>query len=122
MKNTHTRRSFLAKGALAGALSVAVENARLVREIVASERVKEQVKIARNIQEGLLPRNPEGVRNFELAGWSLPAEEALGDDRLLDLRGPAGDARRPIPPTRSPAHRFPCRTCGCLRGNATFAN
>lgn len=65
--------------ALAGALSVAVENARLVREIVASERVKEQVKIARTIQEGLLPRNPEGVPGFEMAGWSLPAEEALGD-------------------------------------------
>lgn len=65
--------------AFAGALSLAVENARLVREIVASERVKEQVKIARNIQEGLLPRNPEGVPGFEMAGWSLPAEEALGD-------------------------------------------
>ena len=65
--------------ALAGALSVAVENARLVREIVANERVKEQIKIARAIQEGLLPPNPDDIAGFELAGWSLPAEEALGD-------------------------------------------
>lgn len=65
--------------ALAGALSVAVENARLVREIVASERMKEQIKIARTIQEGLLPQNPTGIAGFEVAGWSLPAEEALGD-------------------------------------------
>ncbi len=65
--------------ALAGALSIAVENARLIRETVASERVKEQVKVARAIQEGLLPRNPVGVKGFELAGWSLAAEEALGD-------------------------------------------
>jgi len=65
--------------ALAGALSIAVENARLIRETVANERVKEQVKVARAIQEGLLPRDPEGVSGFEMAGWSVPAEEALGD-------------------------------------------
>lgn len=65
--------------ALAGALAVAVENARLIREILATERVKEQVKIARNIQEGLLPKNPGSIEGFEIAGWSLPAEEALGD-------------------------------------------
>lgn len=65
--------------ALAGALSIAVENARLIRETVASERVKEQVKVARTIQEGLLPKNPDRIAGFEVAGWSLPAEEALGD-------------------------------------------
>ncbi len=65
--------------ALAGALSVTVENARLIREILANERVKEQVKIARQIQEGLLPRTPEGIDGFQIAGWSEPAEEALGD-------------------------------------------
>lgn len=65
--------------ALAGALSVTVENARLIRETLAAERVKEQVKIARTIQEGLLPRDPEGVAGFQLAGWAAPAEEALGD-------------------------------------------
>ncbi|MFH0945516.1 MAG: SpoIIE family protein phosphatase, partial [Planctomycetota bacterium] len=65
--------------ALAGALSIAVENARLIRETVASERVKEQVKVAHTIQEGLLPKNPVGIKGFELAGWAIPAEEALGD-------------------------------------------
>ncbi|MFG0319358.1 MAG: SpoIIE family protein phosphatase [Planctomycetota bacterium JB042] len=65
--------------ALAGALAVAVENARLIREILATERVKEQVKIARTIQEGLLPNDPASIEGFDLAGWSLPAEEALGD-------------------------------------------
>lgn len=65
--------------ALAGALAVAVENARLIREILATERVKEQVKIARTIQEGLLPQDPGAISGFEISGWSLPAEEALGD-------------------------------------------
>lgn len=65
--------------ALAGALAVAVENARLIREILATERVKEQVKIARTIQEGLLPKDPGSLDGFDIAGWSRPADEALGD-------------------------------------------
>lgn len=65
--------------ALAGALSIGVENARLVQEAIAAERLKEQMKIARHIQEGLLPRDPKGLMSFDVAGRAIPAEEALGD-------------------------------------------
>jgi sigma-B regulation protein RsbU (phosphoserine phosphatase) len=65
--------------ALAAALAIAVENARLVRERVESEKVRQQMRIAREIQEGLLPKTPRDVPGIEIAGWSAPAEEALGD-------------------------------------------
>lgn len=65
--------------ALAGALAIAVENARLLREIVASERMKEQMEIARRIQEGLLPADPQDVPGFDVAGVSEAAEGAMGD-------------------------------------------
>lgn len=65
--------------ALAASLAIAVENARLVRQMVEGERAREQVKIARHIQEGLLPKTPRGIAGFDVAGWSTPAEDALGD-------------------------------------------
>ncbi len=65
--------------ALAGALAIAVENANLVRAALEAEGARQQIRIARSIQEGLIPKAPANVPGFELAGWSRPAEEALGD-------------------------------------------
>jgi serine phosphatase RsbU (regulator of sigma subunit) len=65
--------------ALAGALSIAVEHARMVDEARANERIHEQIKIARTIQEGLLPKDPSGVAGLDIAGRSVAAEHALGD-------------------------------------------
>lgn len=64
---------------LAASLAIAVENARLVKRTVEGERTREQVKIARRIQEGLLPRGNSTIRGFDVAGRADPAEEALGD-------------------------------------------
>lgn len=75
----YTRGDLKFFDALAGALSIAVENARLIRARMEAERVKAQIRIARTIQEGLLPRSPSDIPGFDIAGWSLPADEALGD-------------------------------------------
>lgn len=66
---------------LAASLAIAVENARLVKRTIEGERTREQVKIARRIQEGLLPKGgaATAIRGFDVAGRADPAEEALGD-------------------------------------------
>jgi phosphoserine phosphatase RsbU/P len=64
---------------LAASLAIAVENARLVRRTIDGERAREQVKIARRIQEGLLPRRSASIAGFDVAGRADPAEDALGD-------------------------------------------
>ncbi len=65
--------------ALAASLAIAVENSRLVKRMVEGERAREQMMIARRIQEGLLPKTSLSIPAFDVAGWSAPAEEALGD-------------------------------------------
>jgi serine phosphatase RsbU (regulator of sigma subunit) len=63
---------------VAGAISVA-----LVGERRAAERhsvhMEEQLRIANDIQTGLLPQGQPAVAGFEVAGWSRPAETAGGD-------------------------------------------
>lgn len=56
------------------------------------QRLEGELDIARQIQQGLLPKESPKLEGFELAGWSQPAEETSGDfydfqplskDRLL---------------------------------------
>jgi len=65
--------------ALANAMAITLENARLVSRYVESERLKKSMEIARSIQQGLLPRNPTQIKNFDIAGALKPVEAAAGD-------------------------------------------
>jgi sigma-B regulation protein RsbU (phosphoserine phosphatase) len=65
--------------ALANAMAVTLENARLVAEYVEAERLKESLEIARGIQQGLLPNDPEGLEGFDIAGALQPEEMTAGD-------------------------------------------
>jgi serine phosphatase RsbU (regulator of sigma subunit) len=65
--------------ALANAMAITIENARLVSEYVKSERLKESLEIARGIQSGLLPKDPAGLEGFDIAGRLEPLEETAGD-------------------------------------------
>jgi len=65
--------------ALAGALSIALENSRLLREALERERLQRSIELARDILGELLPDDPLGVPGFEIAGLSVPAEDAAGD-------------------------------------------
>lgn len=51
----------------------------LTETTAAKERVEQQLEIARNIQESLLPREMPSIHNFEVQGWSQPAERTGGD-------------------------------------------
>ena len=64
---------------VAGQTAVAVENARLYLKELQQQRAEEELKIARRIQQELLPKEPPQVKGLEIAGCSLPATEVGGD-------------------------------------------
>jgi len=65
--------------ALANAMAITIENARLVAEYVRSERLKESLEIARRIQVDLLPADPESLEGFDISGRLEPLEMTAGD-------------------------------------------
>lgn len=56
-----------------------IENARLVEEEKALVRVREELRLAHQIQVGLLPHAPPRVPGYDLAGRSVPAQTVGGD-------------------------------------------
>jgi serine phosphatase RsbU (regulator of sigma subunit) len=79
-----TERTFNAKDsrffeALARAISIVLENARLLRAALERERLQRAIELAREVLAKLLPKDPLGVPGFDIAGLSLPAESAAGD-------------------------------------------
>jgi len=66
-----------AAGAVADKIRRHVETALMEAE--ARQKVEDDLKIARSIQQGLLPRQSPGIEGFEIAGWNKPADETGGD-------------------------------------------
>ncbi|MFA6571850.1 MAG: SpoIIE family protein phosphatase, partial [Bacteroidota bacterium] len=60
-------------------VSVAFENARLVKDSIEKERYKRELLLAREIEEKLLPRILPKINNYSLSAFSSPAEEVGGD-------------------------------------------
>ena len=69
--------------------SIVLENARLLEEQWARQRMEEEMKIARQIQESLLPRRLPASGWFRVAGSSLPSRQVGGD--FYDVRQFAPD-------------------------------
>jgi serine phosphatase RsbU (regulator of sigma subunit) len=69
--------------------STILENARLLDEERAKQRIEDELKIARTIQEGLLPANLPAAGWFRAAGTSIPSTQVGGD--YFDVRQVAGD-------------------------------
>src|SRR6185503_6306885 len=75
---------------LFGAGLVAGAVARQIREHVIAalteaetrrklDRIEYDLRTARSIQMGLLPKNPPDVEGYDIAGWSEPADQTGGD-------------------------------------------
>ncbi len=64
---------------LANQGAVAIENARLVEEVVEKERMEEELAIARDLQMSMLPAACPEIQGMELAAISIPAREVGGD-------------------------------------------
>jgi sigma-B regulation protein RsbU (phosphoserine phosphatase) len=51
----------------------------LARESAAREQAEGQLRIASEVQKGLLPRERLDVEGYDIAGWNQPADETGGD-------------------------------------------
>ena len=59
--------------------AVAIERARLTRELLERRRLEKELAIARDIQASFLPKRAPEVPGFELAGATQPHDEVGGD-------------------------------------------
>ena len=58
---------------------VSIQNADLVEERIEKERLEEELRLARQIQRGLLPSAIPDVRGLQIAAMALPSREVGGD-------------------------------------------
>jgi sigma-B regulation protein RsbU (phosphoserine phosphatase) len=58
---------------------ISLENARLFKETLEKQRLEEELAIAREIQQKLLPKEAPRLNNFELAALNIPTHKVGGD-------------------------------------------
>lgn len=56
-----------------------IENARLQEEEARLRRMEEELRVARSIQEGLVPKTVPAIPGMDLFGFTTPAKEVGGD-------------------------------------------
>jgi phosphoserine phosphatase len=64
---------------LSAQAGVAVQRHLLLDELAEKQRLLRDLAIARMIQQGLLPKRPPELPDYDIAGWSHPADETGGD-------------------------------------------
>jgi len=65
--------------ALGAQAALAVERARLMRELLDRRRLEKELAIAREIQASFLPKSDPIIPGFDLAGTTIPHDEVGGD-------------------------------------------
>lgn len=63
----------------AAAAAIAIEKALLHRQVLEKQRIESQLRIARQVQAGLLPGTPPELRGYDVAAVNLPTWEIGGD-------------------------------------------
>ncbi|MBN2104902.1 SpoIIE family protein phosphatase [bacterium] len=74
---SESEKSFLAT--LIRQAVFALENVLLLNELTEQERLKQELKIAGQVQHNLLPRHDPKIAGFDIQGLCLPATEIGGD-------------------------------------------
>ncbi|HAL55373.1 MAG TPA: hypothetical protein DCP63_02555 [Bacteroidetes bacterium] len=64
---------------LANLAIISVENARLFHETLEKQRMEDELAIAREIQQGLLPRTLPQIHRFDIAASNIPSKQVGGD-------------------------------------------
>jgi serine phosphatase RsbU (regulator of sigma subunit) len=65
--------------ALANVAAAKIENARLLEEMLEKRRLEEDMRMAAEIQRGLLPSAPPAVAGYDVCGMNLPCRTVGGD-------------------------------------------
>lgn len=76
--------------ALGAQCAVALQRARLLKELVTKEKMERELAVAREIQTRFLPREVVSPAGYDIAGWSRAADETGGD--TFDIIG-VGESR-----------------------------
>lgn len=85
-----TKSTQAALETLATEAAVAIQNARLYREALEKAKLEQELKIAAEIQQALMPEAHRKGRFFEAAGSTVPSR-AIGGDFFEYADGSAGD-------------------------------
>jgi predicted ATPase/serine phosphatase RsbU (regulator of sigma subunit)/tRNA A-37 threonylcarbamoyl transferase component Bud32 len=64
---------------LSSQIAISIENARLYEQEKAFVRMQEEVRLASQIQQNLLPKTAPGIPGYEIAGTNIPAQMVGGD-------------------------------------------
>jgi len=59
--------------------AVALQRAQLLKEYAEKQRLEHELDLAREIQQGFLPKYQPNVTGYDVAGWNRPAEQTGGD-------------------------------------------
>ncbi len=97
-----------------------IENARLYEEEVKLLALEEDLRIAREIQQSLLPKSDPIIEGMELTGLSLPAKQVGGDyyDFIQIDDNHLGLAIADVSGKGTPAALLMANLQACLRGQA----
>ncbi|MEJ2274529.1 MAG: SpoIIE family protein phosphatase [Woeseiaceae bacterium] len=84
--------------ALAAQAAVVIHRAKVTEQIIASERLGQEISVARDVQMGTLPKNMPDIPGYEFGGAFMPTDQTggdlydfipLGNNRLFMLMGDA---------------------------------
>ncbi|MHB2150772.1 GAF domain-containing SpoIIE family protein phosphatase [Calditrichota bacterium LG25] len=64
---------------LANIAMISLENSRLIQETIEKERMEEELSIARDIQNRLLPRSFPEISGLDIHGLNIPSKQVGGD-------------------------------------------
>lgn len=78
-KTSFTTEDIMMLSVTANQVAIALENARLYDEALVMQRMEEELKLAKNIQEHLLPSYIPKSDVFELSGLNIPSKDVGGD-------------------------------------------
>ncbi len=75
----YTKSDFEFLYSLGNLAIISIENARLFREAIEKQRLEDELAIAREIQQGLLPKTLPTIPGFDIAAISIPSRQVGGD-------------------------------------------
>ncbi len=65
--------------ALGAQCAVALQRTRLLKDLVAKERMERELQVARRIQMRVLPQVMPQLEGYDVSGWCRPADQTGGD-------------------------------------------
>lgn len=65
--------------AFAAQCAVALQRSQMIERILAAEKLRQEIAVAREIQVGTLPKTAPAIEGYDLAGTFRPADETGGD-------------------------------------------